>query len=420
MTNEQQVGVVILGGGRGARLQPLTQQRSKPAVPVGGQYRLVDIPVSNAIHSGMNRMGLLTQFNSVSLHRHIASTYTFDPFSRGRLQILAAQQTPNDEGWFQGTADAVRQNLPFIDEVAEQAVLILAGDHIYRMDYRSMLATHRASGARITIAVKPCTEAEAAGFGVMKVDDTGRVVKFYEKPRTAEARAAMSLTSEQRRSLGLKDDLPFLSSMGIYLFDKSVLFEALNSKHNDFGGDVIPAALDRWRVQSHLFDGYWRDIGTMAAFYEAHMDLVADSPPFRFDDAEWPIYTRARFLPCTRLDGSRFDRALLAEGGHVVRSTVSESVVGVRAVIRGATVRRSLIMGCDQTVPAGGRDEPAVGIGEGSVIEGAIIDKNARIGRGVRLVNERGLKDAEVGPVTIRDGIIVVPKNAVVPDGMEL
>ncbi|HKQ62246.1 MAG TPA: glucose-1-phosphate adenylyltransferase [Candidatus Polarisedimenticolaceae bacterium] len=413
----QDVIVVILGGGRGARLDPLTRLRSKPAVPFAGKYRLIDIPISNALHSGMERMFVLTQFNSASLHRHIVRTYKFDVFSRGFVQILAAQQTTTEERWFQGTADAVRRNLRFIADLRGDLVLILSGDHMYRMDYRDMLREHLERDAEITLATLPSSEQAIEDFGAVRVDETGRVVEFREKPRTAEARAGMEVAPALLERYGIESDRPYLASMGIYLFHKSVLQEVLDNDFSDFGHHVIPDAVRQRRVQVHLFDGYWRDIGTIRSFYDAHMDLVKPNSAFDFYDLEWPFFTRPRYLPNSRLSGCRFNNSMLADGAIIDDSTIEDSIVGLRTTMRKATVRRTLIMGADDmplTSPAGA---PPIGIGEGSLIQDAIIDLNARIGRNVRIVNRGNETDAEGPGWVIRDGIVVVPKDAVVPDG---
>ena len=411
------VAVVILGGGRGKRLDPLTRQRAKPAVPIAGKYRLIDIPISNAIHSGMERMLLLTQFNSVSLHRHIARTYKFDIFSRGFVQILAAQQTPAHESWFQGTADAVRRNMAIIQQTRGDLVLVLAGDHIYRMDYRAMLRDHLEHEADVTLGVLPCSADEIGGFGAMRVDGGGRVVEFREKPQDAAARSGMEASSELLEQWGASADRPYLASMGIYLFRKEVLARCLDNDLVDFGRDVIPAAVEPFRVQAHFFDGYWRDIGTIRAFYEAHMDMVRPDPPFDWYDADWPFYTHPRYLPGSTLGGCRFNNSLLAGGANIRESSIEESVIGIRAVLQKATVRRALIMGAEDRPPTAAPDVPPVGIGEGSLIQDAIVDLNARIGRNVRIVNKDGVREAEGPSWVIREGIVVIPKNAVIPDG---
>lgn len=416
--SEQDVITVILGGGRGNRLDPLTRLRSKPAVPIAGKYRLIDIPISNGIHSGMERMFVLTQFNSVSLHRHIVRTYKFDLFSRGFVQILAAQQTPRGESWFQGTADAVRQNLEIILESRGDLVLVLSGDHMYRMDYRALLREHLEARADVTVALMPCAEAEIGGYGAARVDASGRIVEFREKPKGEEARLGMRAEAATLTKAGVGLDRPYLASMGIYLFDKRVLKECVESnQHHDFGHHVIPNAVAARKVQSYLFGGYWRDIGTIRAFYDAHMDLVKPDPPFHFNDPDWPFYTHPRYLPGSRLNAVRINRSIVSEGTTLEECTVEDSIVGVRTTMSRATVRRSLIMGADPYPPDGPPGAPPIGIGEGSLIQDAIVDKNARIGHDVRISNKQGLPDAEGPGWVIREGIVVVTKNAVIPDG---
>ena len=414
------VGVVILGGGRGTRLSPLTANRAKPAVPIGGKYRLVDIPISNAIHSDMRKMLLLTQFNSHSLHKHVLNTYRFDDFSDGYLQLLAAQQTPSSEGWFQGTADAVRQNITYIEEMGTEYVLILAGDHMYRMDYRNMLRDHMEANADITIAVQTVSEADIAGFGALRVDESGQIVDFREKPKSPEERDGFALEPQWMEARGLPSDRPYLASMGIYLFRTQVLMSGLAGDEVDFGRDIIPSEVQNRRVQASFFTGYWRDIGTTQAFYEAHMDLVAPNPPFRFDARDWPIFTRSRYLPPARIDGSSFERTCLSDGTTIINSTIEDSVIGIRATIHGATIRRTLHMGADGTEVPAGPDAPPIGVGEGTIIDGAIIDKNVRIGRNVRLANDARVVEGEGDNWAIRDGIVVIPKNAVIYDGTRI
>jgi glucose-1-phosphate adenylyltransferase len=411
------VVVMILGGGRGSRLDPLTRLRAKPAVPFAGKYRLIDIPISNAIHSGMERMFVMTQYNSVSLHRHIVRTYKFDIFSPGFVQILAAQQTRSDDRWFQGTADAVRRNLSLISDLPGDLVLILAGDHIYRMDYSNMLRDHMESEADITLSVLPCSSEEIAEFGAVRVDDTGRVIEFREKPSTDEERAGMEASPELLEKSGVGADRPYLASMGIYLFDKKVLGKALDNELEDFGHHVIPETVKNFRVQAHFFDGYWRDIGTIRAFYEAHMDMTRPDPPFDFYDQEWPFFTHPRYLPGSSLAGCRFNRSVLAGGAFIRDSSIEESVVGIRTQMTKATVRRSLIMGSEDFPKPGPPGAPPVGIGEGSLIQDAIIDLNARIGRKVRITNKKGVRELEGENYVIREGLVVVPKDAVIPDG---
>jgi glucose-1-phosphate adenylyltransferase len=411
------VAVVILGGGRGARLDPLTRTRSKPAVPFAGQYRLIDIPISNAIHSGMRRMFVLTQYNSLSLHRHIALTYRFDAFSSNFVQILAAQQTMTHESWFQGTADAVRRNLPAISDPLAELTLILSGDHLYRMDYRDMVRTHVENDADLTLAVMPCPAADIAHFGAVRVDPSGRIVEFREKPKTDERRAGMEAGPELLARYGIPADRPYLASMGIYLFKSEVLDACLDNDLQDFGHHVLPLAVEKYRMQAHLFDGYWRDIGTIRSFYDAHMDLLEPKAHFDFHDRTWPIFTQPRYLPGTRLTNCRFYRTVLAGGGVVSDSTVEESVVGVRTVMRDAAVRRSLIFGCDPEPPEAPAGAPPLGIGRGSIVTNAIVDKNARIGANVRITNEAGVREADGPGYAIREGLVVVLRNGIIPDG---
>jgi glucose-1-phosphate adenylyltransferase len=412
---DDDVTVVILGGGRGARLYPLTKLRSKPAVPLAGKYRLIDVPISNALHSGMERIFILTQFNSVSLHRHIVATYKFAPFSRGFVEILAAQQTPSDDRWFQGTADAVQQNLRFICSRTGGLVLVLSGDHLYRMDYGRMVARHRESGRDVTVAVLPCSEGEISEFGAVRVDGAGNVLEFREKPATPAAREGMAAPPDLARAMGLDPRRPYFASMGVYVFSDEALASLLTPDMVDFGRHVLPAAVKAGRVAACLFDGYWRDIGTIRSFYDAHMDMVAPDPPFDFYDPGWMIYTHPRFLPGSRLDGVRLDRCVIADGVTARQSEIVSSVVGIRSVIRGAVLRRTLLMGADEEFPDA-PGAPPVGIGEGSVIEDAIVDKNARVGRDVRILARPDRPDGEGPGYVIRDGIVVVPKNAILPD----
>jgi glucose-1-phosphate adenylyltransferase len=319
--------------------------------------------------------------------------------------------------WFQGTADAVRHNLHVFRQLRGDHVLILAGDHMYRMDFRQLLHDHIEHEADITIAVKPCSEEEIAEFGAARVDATGRIIEFREKPATPEARSGMEVAPSLLEAEGVAADQPYIASMGIYIFRKEALIEALDNDLADFGGDIIPAEVSRRKVQAHFFKGYWRDIGTIRAFFDAHMDLVQPDPEFTFHDPAWPIYTRPRYLPGARLHGCRFDRVLLGDGSRVEDSVAEEAVIGLRAQIHNSTVRRTLIMGVDSHFPEPKPGDPPVGVGEGCEISNAIIDKNARIGRGVRICNERGVQEADGDGWAIRDGIVVVEKNGVVPDG---
>jgi glucose-1-phosphate adenylyltransferase len=418
---------LVLGGGRGTRLYPLTKFRSKPAVPLAGKYRLIDIPLSNCINSGVQRMYVLTQFNSVSLHRHIRRTYTFDNFSGGFVEILAAQQTNESSNWYQGTADAVRQNLRYVEESGADYVLILSGDQLYRMNYADMLATHQKSGADVSIAAMPVTRQAAHAFGIMRADDTGRVMGFLEKPKT-DAEADMVRTEPawiDAHGVASKGrDL--LASMGIYLFNRQVLIEVLTkTEYHDFGREVFPASMRARKVHMHLFDGYWEDIGTIKSFYECNLDLARPNPPFELASANAPIYTRARFLPPSQFQGAQVNNSLISDGCQIEPGVVIEnSVVGLRTRIgRNATIRNSVLLGHDFYEQDGknGQSGIPLGIGAGSVIERAIIDKNCRIGQGVRVVNERNVDASdEAADHMIVDGITVIERGATLPDGWKL
>ena len=419
---------VVLGGGQGTRLYPLTKFRSKPAVPVAGKYRLIDIPLSNCINSGLNRIYVLTQFNSVSLHRHIRSTYTFDPFDHGFVEILAAQQTLDNTAWYQGTADAVRQNLRYFDQPGIDYVLVLSGDQLYRMDFRRMIATHEAAGADVTIAAVPVHAHQAGGFGIMRLDAVGRVKGFLEKPKTAEELALVRTDPSWIDARGIvSGGRDCLASMGIYLFNRRTLVDALEkTDYRDFGKEVFPASIRSRHVQVHLFDGYWEDIGTIRSFYDANLSLAAPGAPFELTMADAPIYSRARFLPPSRIEDATVRNSLVADGCTVERGAlIEDSIIGLRCRIgRDVVIRRSILMGNDYyETPAdleadrtAGR--PPLGIGPGTRIEGAIVDKNCRVGAGVEIVNARGVDDApETEFGMIRDGIVVVPKSVSLPDG---
>ncbi|MEW6094339.1 MAG: glucose-1-phosphate adenylyltransferase, partial [Chloroflexota bacterium] len=364
---------LILGGGRGSRLYPLTKLRSKPAVPIAGKYRLIDIPISNCINSGIYRIDVLTQFNSHSLHRHITQTYNFDAFHLGFVEILAAEQTPESADWYQGTADAVRKQLFQLRSSRAKYVLILAGDHLYRMDYAPMADFHWQHGADITVAVQPVAREDAPRFGLLKRAADGRITDFVEKPKDPAVQKKFASRADEAR--------PFLGSMGIYLFDTQVLIDLLTSHpdHDDFGSDIIPHAIQNLKVYGFDFDGYWADIGTIRSFYETNLDLTAADPPFDFYDAEHPIYTHARFLPGSAVEDSLLKDVLLAEGCRIQKAEITHSVVGVRSVIAtGTVIKDSVLMGADYyaTEMPG---QPPIGIGRGCHIEGAIIDKNARL-----------------------------------------
>ncbi|HJU53197.1 MAG TPA: glucose-1-phosphate adenylyltransferase [Pyrinomonadaceae bacterium] len=419
---------VILGGGAGSRLFPLTQQRSKPAVPLGGKYRLVDIPISNCINSDVVKIFVLTQYNSASLNRHIARTYRFSQFSDGFVEILAAEQTPESPQWFQGTADAVRQVLPHIGDWGIDTLLILSGDHLYRMDYRSFLARHFDTNADVTVSVIPCAAEAAEEFGLLKTDASGRITEFKEKPK-GEALESMRVDTS---SLGLSADeaqaRPYLASMGIYVFKYDLLVKLLAEDPTafDFGRNIIPAAIDCCNVQAFMFDGYWEDIGTISAFYEANIDLTSRVPKFNLFDTDAPIFTRSRYLPPSKINECDIQDSIVSEGCIINTARINRSIIGLRSRIEaGARIEGSILMGSDYyqsiedmraELKAG---TPRLGVGENAIIRRAIIDKNTRIGANVRLLNEGGVEnaDGDGGNYFIRDRIIIVPKNAVIPDG---
>jgi len=418
------VVTIIMAGGQGSRLYPLTKVRSKPAVPIAGKFRLIDISISNCLHSGFRKIFVLTQFASESLHRHIFTAYRFDNFHNDFITILSAQQTLENRDWYQGTADAVRQNLAFVEDVGD-LVLILSGDHLYRMDYRKFVESHLESGAEITIAVTPVAAAQAPEFGVMKVNQRGRITDFLEKPKAPADIDRMRAPEEVLRRAGVAPDRTHLASMGVYLFNWSVLKDLLaHTDSRDFGREVIPHAIQDRKVYSHFFDGYWEDIGTIPSFFEAHMDLTRPLPKFNFYDEMKPIYTHARFLPGSKILFSEVESAILCEGSIVDRSRVRDSIIGIRSRIgENCRLERTVVMGADHFESRADLDRdreaglPAIGIGPDSEIRNAIIDKNARIGRGVRLVNRGGLAETSAENHVIVGGIIVVPKGAVIPDG---
>jgi glucose-1-phosphate adenylyltransferase len=428
MPQNENVVAVILGGGAGSRLFPLTRERSKPAVPLGGKYRLIDVPVSNCINSNITQIFVLTQYNSASLNRHISQTYRFSSFSSGFVEILAAEQTKERPDWFQGTADAVRQILPHLRGWRISKLLILSGDHLYRMDYRKFIKRHNDTKADVTISVLPANPSDAEGFGILRTEGDGKIVEFREKPK-GEALEAMRVDTTQ---FGLTPEeaarKPFLASMGIYVFDYEKLKELLATdvKAVDFGGEIIPAAINNCNVQAHLFDDYWEDIGTIRAFYEANLDLASPLPKFNFFNTDAPIYTRSRYLPPSKLHNCDVDNSMVSEGCILNGVHARNSILGLRSrVDPGVEIENSIIMGSDyfesiQEIKANiDRGIPHMGIGGDTVIQKAIIDKNVRIGRDVKLLN-KGNKtefDAGDGSYYIRDGIIIVPKNGVIPDG---
>ncbi len=426
------VVALVLGGGRGTRLLPLTAYRSKPAVPLAGKYRLIDIPISNCINSEINQIYVLTQFQSVSLHRHIRGTYGFDHFSGGFVELLAAQQTTEEADdqrhWYQGTADAVRKNLRHFTQPGIEHVLILSGDQLYRMDFREMLATHRAAGAEVTIAGKPVNRSEAGSLGIMRVDHSGRVVGFLEKPKSDRELADVAMDSQWLEARGIPSDgRDCLASMGIYLFNYKTLLEALEkTNYPDFGKDVFPATIRSRHVQLHVFDGYWEDIGTIRSFYEANLRLAGPNASFELNSATAPIYTRTRSLPPTRFDGATIQHSLVADGCVIGGgSRIENSVVGLRCRIgRNVTIRNSVIMGADfyETPDQLAADQragrPPIGIGDGTTIENAIVDKNCHVGADAKVIGDPLQVDRVVGAGwEMLDGLLVVAKNSVLLDG---
>ncbi|HEX2568442.1 MAG TPA: glucose-1-phosphate adenylyltransferase [Polyangia bacterium] len=410
----EDVIAIVLGGGRGTRLFPLTQQRSKPAVPIGASYRLIDVAVSNCIHADLRRIFVVTQYLSQSLNQHVADTYKFDAFSSGFVALLTAEQTEEGDGWFKGTADALRKCMRHVGRERWDAVVILSGDQLYRMDLTDMLRTHRQTRAAATVAMKAVPAEQTSGFGIMKIDDRGRIVHFDEKP------PAERLPGLESHVAGAAGPV-YLASMGIYMFDRQALEAALAPPgHIDFGKHVIPAMLSEQRVQAYLYDGYWEDVGTVRSYYEANLALTLPKPPFSFYHPTRPIYTQARFLAPTKIHACRIEDALVADGCFIDNAVIERSVIGVRTRIApGARLRASLVLGADDydTPGAARPGVPPLGLGEDAVIENAIIDKNARIGRGVRIVNERRAQEEDGPFYFIRDGIVIVPKEAVVPDG---
>ncbi|HCA56385.1 MAG TPA: glucose-1-phosphate adenylyltransferase [Blastocatellia bacterium] len=428
MSLENQVLAVILGGGAGSRLFPLTRDRSKPAVPLGGKYRLIDVPVSNCINSGVTQIFVVTQYNSASLNRHISQTYRFSSFSTGFVEILAAEQRRDSPGWFQGTADAVRQILPHLRDWRVKTLLILSGDHLYRMDYSKFLDRHKETEADLTISVIPANPEDAQGFGLLKTDSDGRIVQFREKPKGEALEEMWVDTTAFGLDAADAERKPYLASMGIYLFDFEKLVALLKRypEADDFGGEIIPAAISDHNVQAHLFNDYWEDIGTIKAFYEANLDLAAPLPKFNFFNAAAPIYTRSRYLPPSKIQDSDIGNSLVSEGCILNGVYARNSIIGLRSRIdSGVRIENSIIMGSDffESIPElrenldSGR--PSIGIGRDTHIRRAIVDKNVRIGKGVRLLNEAGRTDYDSPDEAfyIRDGIIIVPKNSVIADG---
>jgi glucose-1-phosphate adenylyltransferase len=409
---------VIMGGGQGTRLFPLTQQRAKPAVPFAGKYRLIDVPISNCINSGIYKIAVLTQFNSVSLHRHISNTYNFDSFHGGYVQIWAAEQTGESNSWYQGTADAVRKQLFEIKTTGVPFVLILAGDHLYRMNYAAMAAFHWKKDADVTVAVQPILREDAPRYGVLKRDADERIIRFAEKPKDEKMLAEMISQPAAQK--------PYFGSMGIYLFKTDVLCELLeHTNYDDFGKHAIPAAVNEFQVYGYSYDGFWADIGTIRAFYETNLMLTDDESPFSLIDEGWPIYTHARFLPGSEIENSQISHTLLAEGCWIKDAQIFHSVIGLRSQIRkGVVIKDSIIMGADSYGFFRARDVEEkgipLGIGNDCYIEGAIIDKNTHIGRGTTILPFPRGTELDAPNWTVRDGIVVIPKNTILSPGTHI
>lgn len=413
---------IIMGGGAGKRLFPLTKDRSKPAVPLGGKYRLVDIPISNCLNAGVRDMYVLTQFNSVSLHQHISGTYKFDIFSAGSfVEILAAQQTPTGAGWYQGTADAVRQNLRYFLERPWDYFLILSGDQLYQMDFRELMDGHLATEADLTIATLPVARREAEGFGIMHTDAERRITRFVEKPAEPAVLDSLRIPPELLSELDIESGAErYQASMGIYLFNRDVLERCLDNDFEDFGKHVIPAAIKNHRVHAHIFQGYWEDIGTIRSFFEANLALAELEPPFSFYRPGATVYARPRFLPASKINSATIKRAVVSDGCIITEASLERCVVGIRSIIdSGAVLQNVVIMGADfyesESLPAPGA--PRIGIGRNTTIKDAIVDKNARIGERVVISPEGKPQDHDGENYFIRDGIVIIPKNAVIPDG---
>jgi glucose-1-phosphate adenylyltransferase len=423
MAMNNEVLAIILGGGQGTRLFPLTQHRSKPAVPIGGSYRLIDIPISNCLHAEIRRIFVLTQFNSASLNRHISQAFRMDQFSQGFVDILAAEQTPDNPNWYQGTADAVRQAARHFVRYDADYYLILAGDHLYRMDYCELIEAHSDSRADITIAAQPISVDDASSMGVFRFDRTGQIVAFEEKPKRDRLDEIGRSIPPGSTFAGHSAEKPFVASMGVYVFSRDVLLEAIEHEGaTDFGRQIIPAALGRYRVHAHLFRGYWADVGTVSSFYDANIMITAPGAPFTFYDPRRPIFTHARFLPGARFSDCTLRDAIVAEGCFLDRCTVEQSIVGIRTSIQnGSIIRRSVLLGADFYEADGDRpprgDNPRLGIGQNVVLDRVIVDKNARIGDGAQLVNAAGVSEVDGNGYYIRDGVIVVPKDGVIEPG---
>ncbi len=425
-TNTSNVLSVIMGGGQGKRLFPLTKERAKPAVPLAGKYRLVDIPISNCINSGLRRIYLLTQFNSASLHRHISQSYKFDHFSGGFVEILAAEQTYADASWYQGTADAVRKNMIHFLNHDWEYLLILSGDQLYRMDFRHIITLHDESDADITIATIPVGRREAGALGIMQINEERRITRFVEKPTDPAVQNSLRLPQEWYSKLEIQDggDL-FLASMGIYVFKRDVIRKLLDNNLTDFGKDIIPGAIESLRVFSYVYQGYWEDIGTIRSFFEANIDVTNELPRFNFFDMSAPIFSRPRFLPGSKINGAQIDHAVISEGCILNHAVISHSIIGLRSIVGPATVvNRTILLGSDyyesyeSIIEHEKAGRPRIGIGANCRIDNTIVDKNARIGNNVVISPVGKPADVDHPMYYIRDGIVIIPKNGVIPHGM--
>ncbi|HWD92444.1 MAG TPA: glucose-1-phosphate adenylyltransferase [Verrucomicrobiae bacterium] len=423
--NTSNVLSVIMGGGQGTRLFPLTKERAKPAVPLAGKYRIVDIPISNCINSGLRRIYLLTQFNSASLHRHISQSYKFDHFSGGFVELLAAEQTFADTSWYQGTADAVRKNLMHFLTHDFEYLLILSGDQLYRMDFRDIINQHAESGADITIATIPVSRRDSQSFGIMQMNEERRITRFVEKPKDPALQDSLKLPPEWFSKLGIADGRElFLASMGIYVFTRDVLRKLLENTLTDFGKHIIPSAIETHRVFSYVFQGYWEDIGTIRSFFDANLDVTAELPRFNFFDMSSPIFTRPRFLPGSKINGAQIDHAVISDGCILNHAHIHHSIVGIRSVVgAGTELNRVILLGCDyyessESIESNEKaGHPRIGVGSNCRIENAIIDKNARIGNNVVISPAGKPENADHPLYFIRDGVVIIPKNGIVPHG---
>jgi len=423
--NTSKVLCVIMGGGQGSRLFPLTKDRAKPAVPLAGKYRLVDIPISNCINSGFRRIYVLTQFNSTSLHGHISRTYKFDHFSSGFVEILAAQQTFTNTSWYEGTADAVRKNLMHFMNHDFDQLIILSGDQLYRMNFEEVVTQHIVTGAEITVATMPVGRKDCHALGIMQIDHESRITRFVEKPKEDAVLSTLKLPDDMKKDLGIKSEGDsFLASMGIYVFNRNIVTELLDNPLSDFGKHIIPHAITTRRVFSYVYQGYWEDIGTIRSFFEANLDLVSELPRFNFFDMSAPIFSRPRYLPGSKINGAQIDHAVISDGCIINRANINTSIVGLRTIVgSGTQLNRTIVLGSDyyesqesvEKNEAAGR--PRIGIGENCRIENAIIDKNARIGNNVTITPAGKPENIDHERYYIRDGIIIIPKDAVLPHG---